>query len=399
MDKIIQFVEPEAAVTLCQELIRIPSPIGSEKRIAEYIAEHMKKIGIPEVQLVEADKDRPNVVGRIPGTGTGRSLLFYGHIDSEYVGERSFWNVEPYGAEIIDDRLYGRASKDMRAGIAAFLEVAAAVVKSGASLKGDLSLAFCVDEETAGDKGLGYVVQNGYIKADASLQSETYSFGDIMVADAGFLWLEIKTEGASVHCQLESERTIGINAVEKMAKIILALKDIRLEYTEHPLFQGMRPVITPGTTIASRVGQHPNVVPEICTATVDIRLVPGQKADDALALVEKVLERLKKEDPDLKAVIREIKRRESTEIPLDDPIIQTSARCFEKIMGKKARVVGHEMTSDNFWLRCAGIHGVHFGPGNTTAHKPNEYIDIDEIRAAVKIYALVLEEYVGVEGT
>jgi succinyl-diaminopimelate desuccinylase len=254
-----------------------------------------------------------------------------------------------------------------------------------------------VDEETAKDRGLGFMVKNGYVNADASIQSETYSFGDIMVADAGFLWLKITSQGASVHCQLDSERKLGVNAVEKMAKIILALNDIKLDFSEHPLFKGMRPAITPGTTIGSRVGEHPNVVPEICTATVDIRLLPGMQADDALAAVESAVGKLQQEDPDLKASIKEIGRREPNEIPLDDPVISISAKYFKKITGREARVVGHEMTSDNFWLRKAGIHGIHFGPGNLTAHKPNEYIDIEEIKQAARIYTLVALEYIGID--
>jgi succinyl-diaminopimelate desuccinylase len=397
MDEVLKSLDEDGVVTLCQELVRIPSPIGDEKKVAEFIADTMKKIGLADVQLVEGDPGRPNVVGKIPGSGKGPSLNFYGHIDSEYVGERSFWDVDPYGGEIKDGRLYGRAAKDMRGGIAAFLKTAEAIVKSGVKLKGDLQLTFCVDEETAKDRGLGYMVKNGYVNADASIQSETYSFGDIMVADAGFLWLKITSQGASVHCQLDSERKLGVNAVEKMAKIILALNDIKLDFSEHPLFKGMRPAITPGTTIGSRVGEHPNVVPEICKATVDIRLLPGMQADDALAAVEGAIAKLKQGDPDLKALIKEIGRREPNEIPLDDPVISISAKYFKKITGREAQVVGHEMTSDNFWLRRAGIHGIHFGPGNLTAHKPNEYIDIEEIKQAARIYTLVALEYIGID--
>lgn len=398
MDDILKHIDEKKMIALAQELVRIPSPIGSEKQMAEFLAEYMKKIGIQDVQLVEGDKDRPNVIGRICGTGKGRSLNFYGHIDSEYVGERDFWTVDPYGGEVKDGKLYGRASKDMKGGIACQLTAAEAILKNGVQLKGDLQLTYCVDEETAKTKGLGYMVKNGYVKASASVQAETYSFGDIMIADAGFLWLDIKTEGASVHCQLDSARKIGINAVEKMAKIILALKDLKLPYEEHPLFKGMRPVVTPGTTIASRVGEHPNVVPEVCRATVDIRLVPGQKADDAKEAVLQTVSSLQKEDRDLKAKVFEIGRREPTEIPLDDPIVQITAKWFEKITGQKPRIVGHEMTSDNFWLRTAGIHGIHFGPGNLMAHKPNEYIDIEEMKRATKIYTLIALEYIGVEG-
>jgi len=398
MVDLLKYVDEEGAVRLCQELVRIPSPIGEEKKLAEFLAEYMKRIGLQDVELVEGEADRPNVVGKIGGSGRGRSLNFYGHIDSEYVGERSFWSVDPYGGEIRENRLYGRASKDMKAGIASFLKAAEAIVRSGVKLQGDLQLTFCVDEETAGDKGLGYMIEKGYVKTDASVQSETYSFGDIMVADAGFLWLELTAEGASVHCQLDSERKKGVNAVEKMAKVILALSELSLDFEEHPLFKGMRPAVTPGTTIASRVGEHPNVVPEICTATVDVRLLPGQKGDEVIESVKKLISELQLRDRDIKIKIREIGRREPNEIPLDDPIIDVCARNFERITGKKARVVGHEMTSDNFWLRKAGISAIHFGPGNLTAHKPDEYIDVEEIKQATKIYTLVATEYIGVEG-
>ena len=82
MDEVLKSLDEDGVVTLCQELVRIPSHIGDEKKVAEFIADTMKKIGLADVQLVEGDPGRPNVVGKIPGSGKGPSLNFYGHIDS-----------------------------------------------------------------------------------------------------------------------------------------------------------------------------------------------------------------------------------------------------------------------------------------------------------------------------
>lgn len=114
MEDILRFLDLDGTVKLCQELVRIPSPVGKEKDVALFIADYLEKIGLDEVRLVEAEKDRPNVVARYKGTGGGPSLLFYGHIDSESPGIRDQWTVDPYGGVIKDGKVWGRASKDMR---------------------------------------------------------------------------------------------------------------------------------------------------------------------------------------------------------------------------------------------------------------------------------------------
>lgn len=76
MEDILKFLDLEGTVKLCQNLVRIPSPVGKEKEVALFLADYLKKIGLDEVQLIEAEKDRPNVVGRFKGTGEGPVAAF-----------------------------------------------------------------------------------------------------------------------------------------------------------------------------------------------------------------------------------------------------------------------------------------------------------------------------------
>lgn len=281
----------------------------------------------------------------------------------------------------------------MRAGIAAFIKAAEAIIRRGQRPKGDLVLAFCVDEEVAGPHGIGYVVKNGYVKAEAALYGETYRLGDIMCADSGVLWLKITSVGIPAHCQLMTAEKKGINAVEKMAKVILKLAKLPLEYREHPLFQGMAPGITAGTTIQTKEKQLINAIPDRCTATFDVRLLPGMDTDEVLASIHKAVAQIEAEDPEAKFVVEEVFRRGPSETPADHPIIQIISHNFAKVTGQKTRVVGHEMTSDEYFLRSAGIMGVHFGPGNWSGHKPDEHIDIEQIHVVAKVYALCAHDY------
>lgn len=393
MEDILKYLDLDGTVQLCQELVRIPSPVGKEKNVALFISDYLKKIGLDEVQLIEGEKDRPNVVARYKGRGGGPSLLFYGHIDSESPGIREQWTVDPYGGVVKDGKVWGRASKDMRAGISAFIKAAEAIIKRGQRPKGDLILAFCVDEEVAGPNGIGYVVKNGFVKADAALYGETYRLGDIMRADSGVLWIRITSIGIPAHCQLKTAEKKSVNAVEKMAKVILKLNGLRLQYEEHPLFQGMGPGITVGTTIQTKENQLINAVPDRCTATFDVRLLPGMDTDEMLRTIRNAVAEIEKEDADSKFLVEEIFRRGPSETPADHPIIAIVSNNFYKVTGQKTRVVGHEMTSDEYFLRNAGIMGIHFGPGNWSGHKPDENIEIEQIHTVAKVYALSAHDY------
>ena len=383
--RILKNLDLDGAVELCAELVRIPSPIGQEKAAALFIADKLRSIGVDEVDLIEGEPDRPNVLGRVKGKSEHPGLMFYGHIDSEHVLDG--WTVEPYAGLIKDGKVYGRASKDMRAGIAAFIKVTEAIIKSGLKPNSDLTLAFCVDEETAGDKGIGHLVELGLINSAYGLYGETYEFGEIMVADSGTIWFELTTHGVGQHTQLDSHKRHGINAVEKMARAITELQKLDLAYEEHPLFKGMRPCIYCGTSIESRVGMHPCMIPERCKATFDVRLVPGQDADEVLKRIIGILDGLKAEDPEFKYDINILKKREPTQVPLDHPFLVAAQECIKEVSGKDAVLRGHEMTSDQAYIRSAGVVSVHLGPGNLLAHKPDEYIDIWQIKQAAQIYA------------
>ena len=135
---------------------------------------------------------------------------------------------------------------------------------------------------------------------------------------------------------------------------------------------------------------HPPMIPDRCKATFDIRLLPGQDADRILQQVVEILDGIKKSDPDFRYEMRVLKKRVPTQVPVDHPFVRTVAECVKEVSGKEAVLRGHEMTSDQSYIRgTAGVVSVHVGPGNLTAHKPDEHIDIWQIKDAAQIYAKV----------
>jgi acetylornithine deacetylase len=148
---------PERVIEIARDRIRIPSenraPLGAEYACQQYIADFLRKCGwtpllyspdqAPGIQshpLYWSGREyanRPNVGARQTGIGGGRSLVLSGHIDTVPTGAAP-WQKDPFGGEIDGDRLYGRGSNDMKAGIAMNLFVIESLAESGVRLAGDL---------------------------------------------------------------------------------------------------------------------------------------------------------------------------------------------------------------------------------------------------------------------
>src|SRR5699024_4801785 len=128
-------------------------------------------------------KNRPNLAATIKGEGNGKSLLLFGHIDTVKAGTN--WTQDPFGAEIIDDKIYGRGTVDMKGGVAAMIMAINAIKESGIKLKGDVTVGTVVEEESSGMGALDFA-DKGYI-SDAAIITEAT---ELKVAPLcrGILW-------------------------------------------------------------------------------------------------------------------------------------------------------------------------------------------------------------------
>ncbi|HEY8486402.1 MAG TPA: M20 family metallopeptidase [Limnochordales bacterium] len=384
-------VDRDELVEMARELVRIDTsnPPGNEADAARWVQERMRALGFQEVQWVEPAPGRASVMGIFGRPGTGKTLLWNGHLDVVPPGEVSAWRYPPFGGVVDGGRLWGRGAADMKGGLAAILEAAAALRRSGLSLEGSLVVQAAADEEVLGDLGTRHLVERGLARADAAICGEPTHLRPL-VAARGLVWMQLTAHGRSCHA---STPHLGVNAVVKMSRVVQALAGLELP--------GLHPLLGPPTLCVSTIagGHKTNVVPDRCTITVDRRLIPGETPEQAVSQVRELLAVLSREDSELKVELQVIQTAEPSEIDAGEPIVRSALRARQLLGLAHEAPGGMPGTTDARWLiGRAGIPTLILGPGELEqAHTVNESVSLQELEQAALLYALVLCDFVGVE--
>lgn len=355
--------------------MRIPSLTGEEEAVAKAFAGMCEEASL-EVSMQEVAPGRHNVLASWR-VGRGPHLLLTGHMDTVPVGDG--WTRDPFGAEIHNGRLYGRGACDMKGGLAAMLGAVTALRTSGAEPKGDVTIAAAVGEEED-SAGTRCLVKNG-IKSDRAVLSEPTAM-QLVVSNRGLLNYRIVVKGSSAHA---SAAALGRNAVTAAARIVLELeatgKD--LSTREHAVFGP--PSLTVGTI---RGGTRPYVVPDRCEIEVDRRLNPGETAAQVEGEITAAIERAREHVSWLEADVIAGPDYIPFEIPADHDLV-TAMTAAMQAAGVESRIGSWRAASDaGFLVHGAGIPCVLFGPGDIeqAAHRPDEWIDLDELDAAQRVF-------------
>lgn len=375
-------------VALCRELVRIPSVNGvhPEAAVARAIGNALEERGLA-VQMPEFAPERPCVV---TGLGEGREgLLLVGHMDTVAVGDPDQWTVDPFAAEVRDGRIYGRGACDNKAGIAVAVTLLGVLREFQPELGGRVLLACFPDEESGATGRIGArpLLAAGALPATSAIY--TYPGLDLIATGhRGLLRVRIRVTGQAAHTGGEEwergER--GANAVTGLARLLLALEAWEPAFEPHPAFPGRRPVITPGTLM--RGGQMESMVPATSEALVDIRLLPGQASEDLLDQIRRMADEIERERPRLRFEIEPIIDLPAVAIPAETPIVQALARWTEALTGRRPRVGGVGPANEGYLLIQAGIPTIcGFGPPGDNAHAADEYVEVEGLLLAAKIYA------------
>jgi acetylornithine deacetylase len=403
-DEIIQFL---------QKLVSYPSVTGDELQIQMFIAQTLKDMEL-EVDMWEPDheelkkhpayvhvergyENRPNVVGILKGKGSGRSLLFNGHVDVIPAGPAAAWNVSPWAGEILENRLYGRGASDMKSGLAAMTMAIDAIVRSGVKLKGDVFLEYTMDEELSGNGTLACVLR-GY-QADAGICCETSSL-HVQPGCIGRIWFKIVVHGKPAGIQ---QRWQGVNAIEKGYGIVKAVADleaIRIDSLNHPLYPDKLRSL-PCMVGMFESGSFPSAFPDMCTLKGSLATLPGEDTAMAKQQFADHIHAYSQLDPWLKNHPPEVRFvgycGDSAEIPREHPIVQTVSRSFTRVTGTPPQITGRQGAADiRYLIKYGNTPTVIFGPGPTDQmHANNEWVDIDDVITATKTLSLSIMDWCG----
>ncbi len=383
-------------VELTREMILVPSenPPGDEREISELVKQKLVSLGL-EVELVEPNPKRVNTLGILRGRGGEKNFLFNGHYDTVPTGNLEFWSVDPFKGAVKNGKIYGRGSGDEKGAIASMIIAAKALQETGISLKGNLLIHAVADEETGSKYGTGYLVEKEYESkknVDMAVVGEASVYDNKIYARTavrGLLWIKIIVRGKSVH---SSRPQNGVNAVLKMAKILLALDEYKLSSKPHELLP--EPTIAPGTII--RGGIKENIVPELCEATCDIRIIPGMTTEGILKEMRAVIDSLKKKDRAINAEVVPISSWPPSEISTSEEVFKTAKNAVKAVTGYELASRGFSGSNDTSWLtNNAHIPAMAFCPGDnhmSGAHGADEWVSIDRLLDFSKIYGLMAIE-------
>ena len=299
-------------------------------------------------------------------------MILCGHMDTVSVGDKNHWHHDPFGAEVEGTKLFGRGAADMKAGLSAMIGAMAALKKCGIKLRGNITLIATIYEEPGEEKlierkGIVDLLDRNAVSGDATIITEPTNLV-IGLGHKGTCITTIELHGVSAHSSVPQ---LGVNAIEKAAKLVLALNE--MPTMEHPL-------LGKGTWTVNRIhaGDNINVVPDYCKVEVDRRLTLGETSETARRDFEQVVDRLISEDKDFRADISFPYVYEPIVIDPKHPIIESLANGFAHVAGKPATKAAMTYGTDGAWIyHRAEIPVAIFGPGNIErAHKPDEFVQL-----------------------
>jgi len=405
----------EDAVSLLQELVRVPSVTGEEGAVGAVVERAFSERGL-DVDTWEATREetepyrehvgeqssyenRPNVAGTKRGTEEGRSILLNAHTDTVDPGDPTAWKGDPLSGNLEGDLLYGRGSCDMKGGLVTHLVALDALSDLGLRLRGDVTVAATVGEENGGLGALSTVLR-GY-RADAAIITEPTRLA-LVPAQGGSLVFRLKIPGRSAHAAVRDE---GVSALEKFFPIFENLRELEQERNgvlSHPLYEGVRNKVPINIGVV-RAGNWASTVPESLVAEGRVGLIPGEEVAPFKDLVSERIASVADRDPWLREYPPELTwfggQFAPAEVEPDAPICEAVKRAHERVTGEKPSVEGVPYGADmRLFIRFGEMPCVMYGAGDVNvAHAPDEHISVTELLTAASTLACLLVDWCGVD--
>jgi acetylornithine deacetylase len=388
-----------------RELIGVDSqipPYGDERAVVAFLQSRLSELGFPAGEIVAKDESRPNLLVRIPGSGGGPTLMLNGHIDTKPVGAaRDQWHSDPLVATERDGKIFGLGTSDMKGAVAAMVYAAHAVRNTVGALAGDVLLAMVADEEAGATYGSKFLAPRLAGSVDACLIGEPSGWQrdwqGLHLVSRGFCGFQVRVHGTQMHSSL-SDRMPSVNASLQMAELMLSLRDhLVLNYPDNQL-GGATPTLNVGVLVDG--GVFYGIVPGEAGFGCDIRALPGMTPATVDASLQSWLdtERKRIEGLDAEIVYDEtLKWIPPSQLAADHPLSSAVAAAAGEVLGQAPEFSVFPGTTDAPWYDQAGIPTLpSFGPGILTyCHGPNEFVSVESIGQAARIYARTIAAYCG----
>jgi len=384
-------------VKFLQALVQVPTdtPPGNNAPHAERTAQLLKGFGFEaERHAVPEEAVRAYGLASITNLivrrryGDGRTVALNAHGDVVPPGEG--WTHGPYSGEVVDGKLYGRASAVSKSDFATYAFATRALESLGAKLKGGVELHFTYDEEFGGELGPGWLLKNKLTKPDLLLAAG-FSY-QVVTAHNGCLQMEVTVHGKMAHAAIPDT---GVDALQAAVAILNAL------YAQNKLYKQVTskvPGITHPYLNVGRIegGTNTNVVPGKVVLKLDRRMIPEEKPAEVEATIRKVIADAAATLPGITIEIKRLLLANALQpLPGNQPLVEALRKHGEAVFGEPIPTSGTPLYTDVRLYGEAGVPAAIYGAGPRTVFESNakradEHLVLEDLRRATKVVARTL---------
>ena len=377
----IESVDLNLAVDLCRKVSRIPSVLGEEGPLAEFIAGTLRDLGFEKVELQPVLPERPNAIGEL-SFGPGRRVVLTGHLDTKPVSHG--WTVaEPYSGDLVDGRVYGHGIMDMKGALACQIVALAGLKNAGLPLAGTAGFAAVSDH--MGEQR-GSITYFGTHPADLCVLGEL-SESTICLGHRGRYYFDVHVYGRSAHTCHKHD---AVNANYLAALAVIELDRSRLEPELEPwvadLF-GRETFMSPGRIYGGLPPGGPSMIPDECVIRVDCRPQPGVGKATVRAEIDRALAAAAEKDSRFRAEVVLADEKAGHLVERDSEVVNLMREAV-----RAARPGQEPSVRVESWLGDTSSFGplvetVIFGPGGEPVYSADENLSVEDIHDATKVYA------------
>ncbi len=386
-------------VKFLQELVRVPTdtPPGNNTPHAERTADLLQDMGIsaekhvvPDSEVKEAGlQSITNLLVRRQ-YGPGKTVLLNAHGDVVPPGEG--WTKDPYGGEIENGNIYGRATAVSKCDFSTYTFALRALEAVAKPKAGTLELLFTYDEEFGGEVGPGWMLKHNLIKPDLMIAAG-FSY-QVITAHNGCLQMEVTVHGKMAHAAIPDS---GVDALQAAVKILNAL------YAQNTLYKQVtskvegitHPYLNVGTIEG---GTNTNVIPGRVTFKLDRRMIPEENPAEVEATLRKLISDTAADLPGIAVDVKRILLANSMRpLPGNTPLVEAIQKHGGAVFGEAIPALGTPLYTDVRLFSEVGIPGVIYGAGPRTvleshAKRADERLNLEDLRKATKVIARSLAD-------
>jgi succinyl-diaminopimelate desuccinylase len=400
----------ERLIGFLQAFTRVDTsnPPGDTRAGAALIRDFLDRAALP-YRVIAPQESMPNLIAATRFARHGRHLVLNGHIDVFPAGDRARWSHDPLSGAIVDGRLHGLGTVDMKCGTTASIFTYLYLSGLDEALRGRLTLTLVSDEETGGRWGAGYLVEHHAddVRGDCVLNGEPSSPHTIRFGEKAMFWLKlsIRTPGghsayphvsksanriaAALIRDLETLEALAPDVPDKVARALTG-PDVRAG-AERGLGAGAAEILQAVTLNVGvmRGGVKVNMLPAACEIEADLRLPVGVDRAEVRRAIERIVARY----PEVTWEEGASQRVNATWSDPEHPMVGHLQDAVQSLLGfRPPAIISLGGTDCRFW-RAAGVPAYVYGPSPAGMGAPNESVAIDEFLHVVRTHALAAFDY------